>query len=175
VTSRARAEGIARMPSARYCRTPPRTLARVSECPLAASPKVSASCRKPDFTSLLRWGRQLLSADDLRKRAERLRKLPRETSKRQQKKEPSERQTRPRRHGYGVRTDNGPIALQAFWNMHVEAINLSGMCTPEYAAALGPVAAFAARLARSPRTIRYRNGLSFPDSSECPRATKQRC
>ena len=36
-----------------------------------------------------------------------------------------------------VRTDSGPIALQAFWSMHVEAMNFSGMGHAEYAAALG--------------------------------------
>jgi len=82
------------------------------------------------------WARHLLSADDLRKRAEHLRNLSRKTSKRQQKKEPSKRQRRPRRYRYGVRTDSGPIALQAFWGMHVEAINFSGMGHVEHVAAL---------------------------------------
>jgi hypothetical protein len=36
-----------------------------------------------------------------------------------------------------MRTDSGPIALQAFWGMHVEAMNFSGMGHAEYAAALG--------------------------------------
>jgi hypothetical protein len=35
-----------------------------------------------------------------------------------------------------VRTDSGPIALQAFWSMRVEAMNFSGMGHPEHAAAL---------------------------------------
>jgi hypothetical protein len=30
----------------------------------------------------------------------------------------------------------GPLALQAFWGMHVEAMNFSGMGHAEYAAAL---------------------------------------
>ena len=38
---------------------------------------------------------------------------------------------------YSVRTDSGPLALQAFWGMHVEAMNFSGMGHAEYAAALG--------------------------------------
>jgi transposase-like protein len=94
-------------------------------------------CRKHDLstTSLMQWARHLLSADDLRKRAER--NLPRKTSKRQHKKQPPKRQRRPRRYRYGVRTDSGPIALQAFWGMHVEAMNFSGMGHAEYAAALG--------------------------------------
>ena len=32
---------------------------------------------------------------------------------------------------------SGPIALRAFWSMHVEAMNWSGMGLAEYAAALG--------------------------------------
>ena len=49
---------------------------------------------------------------------------------------PSKRQRRPRCYRYGVHTDNGPIALQAFWGMHVEAMNFSGMGHAEYATAL---------------------------------------
>lgn len=37
------------------------------------------------------------------------------------------------------------------------------------------LAAFVAHLARSPGTIRQRNGLAKPASSECPGAIKQRC
>jgi hypothetical protein len=96
-------------------------------------------CRKHDLstTSSMRWARHLLSADDLRKRAEHLRNLPQKASKPQQRKAPSKRQRRPRRYRYGVRTDNGPIALKAFWSMHIEAMNFSGMGHAEYAAAFG--------------------------------------
>jgi hypothetical protein len=85
--------------------------------------------RKHDLstTSLMRWARHLLSAEDLCKRAEHLRNLSRKTSKRQHKKQPPKRQRRPRRYRCSVRTDNGLIALQAFWGMHVEAMNFSGM------------------------------------------------
>jgi hypothetical protein len=41
------------------------------------------------------------------------------------------------RYRYGKRTDSAPIALRAFWSLHVEAMNWSGMGHPEYAAALG--------------------------------------
>jgi hypothetical protein len=119
--------------------------------------------------------RHLLSPEDLRKRKERLRNLRRETPERQHKKEQSKRSRRPRRYRYGVRTDSGPVALQAFWGMHVEAMNFSGMGHAEYAAALGLSPHFAAHLARSPRRIRRRNGLAKPASSECPGAIKQRC
>ena len=47
------------------------------------------------------------------------------------------RPNRPPRYRYSVRTDSGPIALRAFWSMHVEAMNWSGMGLAEYAAALG--------------------------------------
>ena len=43
----------------------------------------------------------------------------------------------PGAYRYGARTDSGPIALRAFWSMHVEAMNWSGMGHAEYAAALG--------------------------------------
>jgi len=62
----------------------------------------------------MRLARHLVSAEDLRKRAEHLRNLPRKTSKRQHKKEPSNRLRKARRYRYGVRTDSGPIALQLF-------------------------------------------------------------
>jgi hypothetical protein len=96
-------------------------------------------CRKHDLstTSLMRRARHLLSADDLRKRAEHLRNLPQKASKRQHNNEPSKRQWSPWRYRYGVRTDNGPIALQAFWSMHVEAMNFCGMGHTEYAAVFG--------------------------------------
>jgi hypothetical protein len=94
-------------------------------------------CRKHDLstTSLMRWARHLLSAEDLRKRAQHQRNLPQKASK-WQKREPSKRQRRPRRYRYGVRTDNGPIALRAFWSMRVEAMNFIEMGHAEHAAAL---------------------------------------
>ena len=85
----------------------------------------------------MRWARHRLSAEDLHKRKERLRNLRPETPERQHKKEQSKRLRRPRRYRYGVRTDNGPIALRAFWGMHVEAMNFTGMGHAECAAALG--------------------------------------
>jgi hypothetical protein len=89
-------------------------------------------CRKHDLstTSLMRWARHLLSADDLRKRAEHLRNLPRKTSKRQHKTEQSKRRRRYPRYRYSVRMDTGPVALQAFWGMHVEAMNMPS--TPQH-------------------------------------------
>jgi transposase-like protein len=85
----------------------------------------------------MRWARHLLSAEDLRKRAEDLQKLRQKKPERQSKKRSPKRPKRPRRNRYSVPTDNGPIALRAFWSMHVEAMNWSGMGHAEYAAALG--------------------------------------
>ena len=60
-----------------------------------------------------------------------------ETLERQGKKVQSKRRKRAPRYRYSVRTDSKPIALRAFWGMHVEAMNFSGIGHPEYAAALG--------------------------------------
>jgi hypothetical protein len=96
-------------------------------------------CRRRDIStaSFMQWMRHLLSPEDLRKRKERLRNLRRETPERPYKKERPKRQRRPRRYRYGVRSDSGPVALQAFWGMPVEAMNFSGMGHAEYAATLG--------------------------------------
>jgi transposase-like protein len=96
-------------------------------------------CRKHDLStaSLMRWARHLLSAEDLRKRAEDLQKSHRKKPERQPKNAHPNRPKRPRRNRYSVCTDSGPIALRAFWSMHVEAMNWSGMGHAEYAAALG--------------------------------------
>jgi len=64
-------------------------------------------------------------------------KLRQETPERQGKKVQSKRRKRAPRYRYSVRTDSKPIALRAFWGMHVEAMNFSGIGHPEYAAALG--------------------------------------
>jgi len=101
-----------------------------------------------------RWVRHLVSPEDLRKRTEKLRNLRKATAERQRKKAQPKRRKRPTRYRYGVRTNCGPIALRAFWCMHVEAMNWSGMGHAEYAAALGLSAQFVADLARSARRIR---------------------
>src|SRR5450631_1258062 len=96
-------------------------------------------CRTHDLstTSLTRWAHHLVSAEDLRKRTEDLQKLRRKKPERQPKNGRSNKPKRPRRNRYSVRTDSGPIALRAFWSMHVGAMNWSGMGHAEYAAALG--------------------------------------
>jgi transposase-like protein len=93
--------------------------------------------RKLSIATFERWARHLVSKEDLRKRAESLRKLHREEPERQAEKGQPKRHRRRPRYRYSVRTDSGPIALRAFWSMHVEAMNWSGMGLAEYAAALG--------------------------------------
>jgi len=43
---------------------------------------------------------------------------------------------RPTRNRYCVRTESGPIALRAFWGMHVEAMNFNGTANAKHAAVL---------------------------------------
>jgi hypothetical protein len=74
----------------------------------------------------MQWARHLVSPADLRKRAEDLRKLHRKEPERRPKCEQPNRPKRPRRNRYSVRTDSGPIALRAFWSMHVKAMNWTG-------------------------------------------------
>ncbi len=93
--------------------------------------------RKLSRTTFDRGARHLVSPEDLRKRAEHLRKLRWNELERQAKKGQPKRRRRPPRYRYSVRTDSGPIALRAFWSMHVEAMNWSGMGLAEYAGALG--------------------------------------
>ena len=95
-------------------------------------------CRKHDLStaSLMRWVHHLLRVEDLHKHAEDLQKLRRKKPERQPKTAQPNRPKRPRRNRYSVRTDSGPIALRAFWSMHVEAMNWSGMSGRDYATAL---------------------------------------
>jgi hypothetical protein len=73
-------------------------------------------CRRRDLSTatLMLWVRHLLSAEDLRKRAEHLQKLRRKEPERQSKNPPPKRRKRPRPNRYSMRTDSGPIALRAF-------------------------------------------------------------
>jgi len=100
---------------------------------------VEEYCRRRDIStaSFMLWARHLLSLEDLRKRKERLRNLRLERLERQGKKARSKRSRRSPRYRYGVRADSKPIALRAFWSMHVEAMNFSGMGHAECATALG--------------------------------------
>jgi transposase-like protein len=93
--------------------------------------------RKLPTATFEQWARHLLNPEDLRKRAKDLQKLRREAVERQGKNGQPKRRRRSPRYRYSVRTDSGPVALRAFWSMHVEALNWSGMGLAEYAAALG--------------------------------------
>jgi hypothetical protein len=107
----------------------------------------------------MRWARHLLSAQDLRKRAEDLQKSHRKKPERQPKNAHPNRPKRPRRNRYSVRTDSGPLALQAFSGMHVEAMNFSGMGHAEYAAALGALRIWHDRLEQSGNEMDWRSLL----------------
>jgi hypothetical protein len=65
--------------------------------------------------------------EGLRKHAEHLRNSPPKSVETTAQKKPLRRQEETPRNRYSVRTDSGPIPLQAFWGMHVEAMNFSGM------------------------------------------------
>jgi transposase-like protein len=77
-----------------------------------------------------RWMKHLIGVEEARKHADQLRELRRKERAQQRKETP-----RPT-HRFGARTDMRSRAIQAFWAMHVEALNWSGMSTGEYANAL---------------------------------------
>jgi transposase-like protein len=77
-----------------------------------------------------RWMNHLISKEEARKHAEYLLELRREERRQQREKKGKRRQ----KHRYAVSTDIRSRAIQAFWAMHVEAMNWSGMGAREYAA-----------------------------------------
>ena len=79
-----------------------------------------------------RWMKHLISKEEARKHAEYVLELRREERRQQRAKNGKGR----RRCRYAVSTDTRSRALQAFWAMHVEAMNWSGMSVRDYAAAL---------------------------------------
>jgi len=79
-----------------------------------------------------RWMKHLISKEEARKHAEYLLELRREERRQQRGKNGKRRQ----RRRYAVSTDIRSRAIQAFWAMHVEAMNWSGMAVREYAASL---------------------------------------
>ena len=79
-----------------------------------------------------RWLKYLAGEEAARKHVEYQRELHREERRQQREK----RGKKPQRRRYGVSTDVRNKAVQAFWAMHVEAMNWSGMGVCEYAAAL---------------------------------------
>ncbi len=91
-------------------------------------------CRQHGLTTTTfgRWLSYLAGEEEARKDAEYLAEL-----RRQQRREAQEKLRKRRaRFRFGVSTDMRSRALQAFWAMHVEAMNWSGMNVLEYAAAL---------------------------------------
>jgi transposase-like protein len=91
-------------------------------------------CRQQGLTTTTfgRWLNYLAGKEAARKEAEYQAEL-----RRQQHREAEEKRRRRRsRFRFGVSTDMRSRALQAFWAMHVEAMNWSGMSVREYAAAL---------------------------------------
>jgi transposase-like protein len=79
-----------------------------------------------------RWMKHLISKEQAREHAKSLQDSRRQEQRRQQGKS-GKRSQRPR---YSVRTDTRSRALQAFWAMHVEAMNWAGMGVREYASGL---------------------------------------
>lgn len=91
----------------------------------------AAYCREHRLNArtLTRWLNHLIDEDELRKHTQELRK--------RRRKEPAKPAGgKPRRHRYGARTDTRSPIIRAFWAMHVEAMNWSGMGLSAYAAAL---------------------------------------
>ena len=79
-----------------------------------------------------KWMKHLISAEDARKHKEYLTELRRKESR-----EAREKRLRKRaRLRFAVSAETRGKALQAFWAMHVEAMNWSGMGVREYAASL---------------------------------------
>lgn len=91
----------------------------------------AAYCREHRLSqwTFTRWLNHLVGEEEARKHTEYLQQLRRE----KRRKRPGRK---PRRYRCGVRTDTGSAIVQAFWAMHVEAMNWSGMGIYEYASAL---------------------------------------
>ncbi|SCB39824.1 IS66-like element accessory protein TnpA [Rhizobium multihospitium] len=79
-----------------------------------------------------RWMGYLLGKEEARKQAEYQAQLRQEQRLKARKKKPRQRQ----KGRFGANTDVRSRALQAYWAMHVEAMNWSGMGVREYAAAM---------------------------------------
>lgn len=79
-----------------------------------------------------RWLDYLMGKDAARKHAEYQAELRREERLKAREKKPRRRQ----KVRFGANTDVRNKALQAFWAMHVEAMNWSGMGLSEYASAM---------------------------------------
>jgi hypothetical protein len=77
--------------------------------------------------------KHLIGVEEARKHAEELRELRRKERRQQPRKDGG---NTPARRRFGVRTDTRSRAVQAFWAMHVEALNWSGKSVRDYATAL---------------------------------------
>ena len=66
------------------------------------------------------WVRDLVCPKDLRNRGKIRGNCARKSCKKQGRKWQPKKRKRPLRHRFGARTDDGPVALRAFWSMHVE-------------------------------------------------------
>jgi len=121
--------------------------------------------------TLDRWMKHLIGVEEARKHAEELRELRRK--ERHQQRKNSGGKMRQRRR-FGVRTDARSRAVQAFWAMHVEALNWSGMSVRDYATALllspWSLRKWRERLDEGEVEIDWR-----ASSSDCPSANKHWC
>lgn len=118
-----------------------------------------------------RWARHLVSSEDLRKRAERLRNLRREEPKRPAKKGQLKCPRRPSRYRC---TDSGPMLFGRSEAHACRDDELERQGCVEYAAALGllpPARIWRDRLEDSGDEM----ALAIASSSECPGSIKQRC
>jgi hypothetical protein len=85
-----------------------------------------------DEKTFVRWLNYLAGEDAARKLTEYQTELRREKRREEQEKGLRKR----RRSAFGISTDVRNRAIRAFWAMHVEAMNWSGMGVREYAASL---------------------------------------
>jgi hypothetical protein len=134
-------------------------------------------CRKHDLStaSLMRWARHLVSAEDLRKRAEDLQKSRPENAgtaaEERAVEQAQEASAQSQQRAYGQRSDSASRVLEhACVGDELERPGARRIC--HSARSFAPCVA---HLARSDGTIRQRNGLAIPASSECPGSIMQRC
>jgi hypothetical protein len=80
-----------------------------------------------------RWMKHLIGVEEARKHTAELRELRRKERLQKREKGGGETPPRPR---FGARTDMRSRAVQAYWAMHVEVLNWSGMSVRDYANAL---------------------------------------
>ena len=117
-------------------------------------------------TTFGRWLSYLVGKEAARKQAEYQAELSRE-----QRREAQEKRRKGRaRFRFGVSTDTRNRAVQAFWAIHVEAMNWTGMSVREYAVVLHPSADLSAQMARPAGRRRGGHRLARASSSLGPSA-----